>query len=161
MTTTSTTPAALKSALRTAGWNTRQVSVRASGQTLRVTVRDAAVSVTDVKAVADRHERVRYCQGSGEILSGGNVFVYVEYADEVLKPLQAEVQARLDAAGPSAVVRLGVGYTHTVYTPAEGDLPYVCTATTLRSGMTVRAWGTEHAAKIIAKDLLDRGVTEL
>jgi hypothetical protein len=67
----------LRSVLKTAGFNARRVSVRHDGSTLRVTIRDASASLTKVKAIAETYESVRYCQATGEILSGGYVSSHI------------------------------------------------------------------------------------
>lgn len=73
MTTTIASPAdRLRAALKQAGFNARRVSVRHDHSTLRVTIRDASASLTQVEAVAAPFESVRRCQATGEILLGGN-----------------------------------------------------------------------------------------
>lgn len=87
MTTTNTTPAqALRAALKAAGFNTRHVTVRQSHSTLYVAIRDAWASLTKVKAIADKFRVVHRCEATGEILCGGNTFVDVCYADELVEP---------------------------------------------------------------------------
>src|SRR5215467_13986873 len=99
MTTTVASPAdRLRAALKQAGFNARRVSVRADHSTLRVTIRDASASLTQVKAIAGPFETVRRCEASGDILMGGNRYVDVEYDDAVVKPLKAEFAALLAAA---------------------------------------------------------------
>src|SRR5215468_2581965 len=86
MTTTTTATIArptdrLRAALKQAGFNSRQVSVRHDHSTLRVTIRDASVSLTRAQEIAGAFESVRRCKATGEILLGGNTFVQVAYAD--------------------------------------------------------------------------------
>jgi hypothetical protein len=100
MTTTIASPAdRLRAALKQAGFNVRRVSVRHDHSTLRVTIRDASASLTQIEAVAGPFESVRRCQATGEILLGGNCYVDVKYASDVVKPLKAEL-AELLAAAP-------------------------------------------------------------
>lgn len=74
MTTTNDTPAQrLRVALKSAGFNARQVSVRYPHSTLHVTIRDASVSLTKVSAIAGAFESVSRDHKSGEILCGGYV----------------------------------------------------------------------------------------
>lgn len=99
-------PAArLRLALRAAGYNTRQVTVRDDGGSthyaLRVTVRRADVSLSAIEAIAATVRDVRRDE-SGEILCGGNTFVDVEYAPEVYRDLAATYATAL-AAGATTV----------------------------------------------------------
>lgn len=74
VTTTNATPAQrLRAALKNAGFNARQVSVRCPHSTLYVTVRDASVSLTRVRQIARAFESVSRDHKSGEILCGGYV----------------------------------------------------------------------------------------
>jgi len=101
-TTTSTTIARpadrLRAALKQAGFNSRRVSVRHDHSTLRVTIRDASVSLTKVQAIAGAFESVRRCEATGEILLGGNCYVDTEYDDKVIQPVKTQIAALLTAA---------------------------------------------------------------
>lgn len=88
----------LRAALKQAGFNSRQVSVRHDHSTLRVTIRDASVSLTRVQEIAGAFESVRRCEATGEILLGGNCYVDTEYDDKVIKPLKTEIAALLTTA---------------------------------------------------------------
>lgn len=68
MTTTIASPTdRLRAALKQAGFNARRVSVRHDHSTLRVTIRDASASLTQVEAVAGPFESVRRCVVRGEL----------------------------------------------------------------------------------------------
>ena len=68
------------------GWTSRQVSVRANyfsmGSSIDVVVKDPAVPLPIVKAVAEKAERIDRDEMTGEILSGGNRYVSVHYGHE-------------------------------------------------------------------------------
>lgn len=99
MTITNETPAQrLRAALKTAGFNARQVTIRCDHNTLRVTIRDASASLTEVARIAGAFESIRRCQVTGEILLGGNTYVDVAYDKAVTKPLKDEIAALLAAA---------------------------------------------------------------
>jgi hypothetical protein len=107
MTTTTTTTATatiahpadrLRAALKQAGFNARQVSVRHDHSTLRVTIRDASVSLAKVQEIAGAFESVRRCEASGEILLGGNTYVDTAYDDKVIQSLKTQIAALLTAA---------------------------------------------------------------
>lgn len=89
------------------GWSSRQVSVRAEyfsmGSAIRVEIRDAAIPLPTVKAIAECAESIRR-DGLGEILSGGNRYVTVRYSDPVMKILgrrYADAVERAVAALPA------------------------------------------------------------
>jgi len=99
MTSTNTAPAqSLRAALKAAGFNARRVTVREKHSTLYVTIRDAWASLTEVKTIADKFRVVHRCQATGEILGGGNTFVEVGYADELVGPAKAAILVVLDPA---------------------------------------------------------------
>src|SRR5512140_564232 len=94
--TTNTTPEqTLRAALKSAGFNARKVTVRRDHSTLRVTIRDASVPRSIVKAIADQFSVVRRDERSGEILCGGNTFVDVEYLPALVEPVAATIVALL------------------------------------------------------------------
>jgi hypothetical protein len=111
MTTTIARPAdQLRAALKQAGFNARRVSVRHDHSTLRVTIRDASVSLTQVEAIAAPFESIRRCQATGEILLGGNCYVDTKYDPDLVKPLKAELAALLAAAAFDTYVPMRGGF---------------------------------------------------
>lgn len=97
----------IRAALKTAGFKSRQVTVKMPHYgSVTVTIRDASVRLDAVKAVAMPFERISRCEASGEILSGGNTFVRVEYLDAIVKPL-ASVIEKLLAESAGHVVSVG------------------------------------------------------
>lgn len=75
--------ALIRAELKKRGWTSKHVSVRSdqysSGSSIRVEIKDPGVPLSAVKATAEAQEHVRR-DGFGEILSGGNRFVSVEYS---------------------------------------------------------------------------------
>ena len=69
------------------GWTSHQVSIKTDyfsmGSAIRIEIKDSAVPLPTVKAVAEQAERIRR-DSFGEILSGGNTYVTVSYSSEVL-----------------------------------------------------------------------------
>lgn len=84
MRTTKEIRAALKTKL---GYNSRQVSVKERqgglSWSFTLTVRDASVNLKKVEEFAKGNEDIDRCQASGEILSGGNTFMFVRVTEEV------------------------------------------------------------------------------
>jgi hypothetical protein len=111
MTIANATPAqTLRAALKTAGLNGRRVTVRHDHNTLRVTIRDASVSLSKVKEIADQFVSIRRCEATGEILCGGNTFVDVSYTDALVTPVKAAIVALLDPAADDEIVSLPGDY---------------------------------------------------
>lgn len=89
------------------GATSKDVSVRTSnysmGSSISVVIRSPKFRLADVERIANRHERVSR-DSTGEILSGGNRFVFVEYSDEAYGPMAVEILAAIQSigAGPSS-----------------------------------------------------------
>ena len=94
----------LRAALKAAGFNARRVTLRQSHSTLRITIRDAWVSITQVQAIAAPFEQVQRCHLTGEILSGGNLFIEVRYDETVVAPVQAAILVVLGPAPEDEMV---------------------------------------------------------
>jgi hypothetical protein len=99
-----TTANHLRAALKEAGFNARRATVKGHHSALYVTIRDASVSLTKVKAIAAPFERVHRCEVSGEILAGGNVFLSCAYSEALIAPIKAAIAKVLDAAPSDEMV---------------------------------------------------------
>lgn len=85
--------AALKSEL---GLSAKQVSVTTSTTgSVRVVIKDRWVSKKKVAPIAERFESVSRCSATGEILQGGNTFVFVSYASGLFDEERALVASLL------------------------------------------------------------------
>lgn len=77
------------------GVTNRQVSVRSrnSGydEAIDVTIKDLKVNKAKVEAIASRHEHIRRCEYSGEILAGGNTYVFVTLDYDALSAAKEEL----------------------------------------------------------------------
>lgn len=147
--------AELKSAL---GLNGRQVSVRASdysgGSSLYVTVK-VPVGLAKVRAIAAKHEDVRVCETTGEILSGCNTYLHVKHAPEATTALRDACEAELTAA---AEERRWANWSGFRASKSGGDLWLVdfdgedeCV---IRPQATT--YGVEHTARRMVEEFLDR-----
>jgi hypothetical protein len=84
--------AALRAKLKAAGINSRQVSVRVTpGGSIRATIRDLKVRKVVVTEAGGAHEHIDRDVATGEILSGGNRFVFVGYDDAVVRDAAAPI----------------------------------------------------------------------
>jgi hypothetical protein len=126
MTIMNDTPAKrLRLALKSAGFNARQVTVRYPNSTLCVTIRGASVSLTTVSAIAGAFESVSRDHKTGEILCGGNTFVRVEYADVLVDPVKVTILAVLDPAPNNEYVALPGGFRAMKCTREHGGASHV------------------------------------
>jgi hypothetical protein len=79
----------IKKELKDMGYNSRRVGVRTKGagysDSIRITIKDVSIREDDIQKIADRYESVRYDEYTGEILSGGNLYITVEYDYDAVK----------------------------------------------------------------------------
>lgn len=77
---------AIRAAFKARGWTQRQVSVRRDpcthSSSITATIRDATIAHSAVQQIVGEHTHIRRDEASGEILSGGNTFTDVRYAEE-------------------------------------------------------------------------------
>ena len=161
MTTTGTTTdyaAEIRATLKARhGWNARQVSVRASyysmGSSIDVTIKDPAISLPTVKAIAEGAEHIRRCEATGEILGGGNRYVSVRYsheAQEILGRRYADaVQRAVNTltVGSNALAQVE-GTEYLVGVPHEGRITIWNSTRYLTESYTV-----DYAAQIIGQNI--------
>jgi hypothetical protein len=77
-----------KKELKAAGIDTKKIRIytrRGSGS-LNVSIRDLSISVESVDAVLRKYENISRCEHTGEILQGGNDFVFIGYDWEASIP---------------------------------------------------------------------------
>lgn len=91
--------AALKKEL---GYGPRDVSVRCDnysmGSAVRVRIKRVGLNFAKIKEIAEREESIRRCEYSGEILSGGNRYVTVDFSRECEDVLVAQFLPIVEAA---------------------------------------------------------------
>lgn len=90
----------IRAALAKAGFGRAEVSVRSSSgstsSSVRVSIRKARVPLERVEKIADQFEKVDRDQATGEILCGGNTYVFVDYQSGALAAEEAIAQRQLD-----------------------------------------------------------------
>jgi hypothetical protein len=94
--------AEIRKQLKTLGYSARDVSVRSDHNSLDITIRRNGLNVKAVKAIANSYENVSRCEASGEILSGGNTYVTVGFADDVWDAMTQFVKKLANDAGLQA-----------------------------------------------------------
>src|SRR5262249_30280236 len=141
----------LRAALKGAGFNARQVTVKYPHSTLYVTIRDASVSLTKVTEIAGVFESVSRDHKTGEILAGGNGFLQVRYDAALIRPVPASILAVLGAAPDDVYVALPGGFRAMKVSRQHGSATYVgevrISGPTFQGGTV--AVGVEYAAKRI------------
>lgn len=91
--------AEIRNQLKTLGYTSRDVSVRSDHSSLDITIRRSGLNVKAIRDIAESFENIRRCEASGEILSGGNTYVFIRFSDDVHNVVAAQVRAAADAAG--------------------------------------------------------------
>lgn len=69
----------VKKLLKQHGINTKFVKVTNDHSAMRVTLMSKDVCKETVENIVGPMERIRRCEATGDILSGGNFFVFVQY----------------------------------------------------------------------------------
>jgi len=69
----------IKKILKANGINTKLVRVRVAHGSTDVTLKDFAIKASDVKTILKDFHKVHRCELTGDYLSGGNHFVFVDY----------------------------------------------------------------------------------
>lgn len=99
----------LRAALKAAGFNRKMVTVKhdhySMGSTLYVTIRDASIGRATVAAISEQFENVRRDE-YGDILSGGNTHLHLEYARGVLEVVATPIAQQLAAAAIGVPVEI-------------------------------------------------------
>jgi len=105
----------IRAALKDAGFDLKKISVRVriAGYSVAVDIslKDIAISTADIEAAVAKFEKIDYCQHSGEILSGGNTFINVNYdfdvRQEAIKNKMPEAQKIWDDVYSSCEINSG------------------------------------------------------
>jgi hypothetical protein len=71
--------------LKTEGITSKQVSIRSDSNSISIHIKDLTVSKQRVEEAASGQEHIRRCEASGEILGGGNTFVFVEFDSNAVR----------------------------------------------------------------------------
>ena len=70
----------IRAELKALGFTAKHVSVRTSrGSAVNVNIKSPLLSMEVAEKIGKKYESVTRCEHSGEILSGGNTFIFVSY----------------------------------------------------------------------------------
>jgi hypothetical protein len=95
MTTTDT----LLNAIKEAGYNNRQVSVRNDrSSTYILTIRDSTVQYDKIKAIEQQYEQIDRCPATHEILLGGNTYIDIKLSENVRETWSAHYLPKINDA---------------------------------------------------------------
>lgn len=72
--------AAIRQALKEHGYSNRKVGVRYDEYAIWLTIKDLAIDIKEIEQLAKGYKSYERDEFTGEILSGGNTFVFVNYA---------------------------------------------------------------------------------
>lgn len=88
--------------LKEAGYNSRKVSVsvKDSGYSTRidVTIKDPTVNAQAIEAIVNKHDSYELDERAGEILAGGNTYVFVSYKYGLFDQLASDYLAEAENA---------------------------------------------------------------
>jgi hypothetical protein len=125
--------AEIRKRLKAQGITSRQVSVRTDtyslGSSIYITIKDAKITETLVDEIAREHEKIDRCFASGEILSGGNRFVFIDYDNDLVrqegeKLLETAEKAKAELAELSHGTGVEFGDTGLLLFKANGGHGY-------------------------------------
>ena len=95
---TTETAKEVRKTIKKLGYSAKQVSVRKDGGSVKVNIKalEASKNIDKIEAAVKVFEHYRTDDFSGEILSGGNTFVFVgidwEFADKVIDGKREEIE---------------------------------------------------------------------
>lgn len=91
--------AEIRSQLKTLGYGARDVSVRSDHNSIDITIRRNGLKVKAIRDIANSAEKIDRCAYSGEILSGGNTYVFIRFSDDVRNSMTTLVKKLANDAG--------------------------------------------------------------
>lgn len=69
----------IRTELKEMGFNSKKISVRKNDcNVVLVTLKDESIDREKIEQIANKHKDVDYCEKTGEILAGGNTYVFVK-----------------------------------------------------------------------------------
>lgn len=127
--------AIIRQELKTKGWNASKISVKASSGAVRVTIKTPGISLATVREIAEQHESIRR-DGWGEILLGGNLYIFVSMDYDLLnvesKKLEAWAKSlsihdrqlkTVNVAGNTFHVGRSSEWSYTIFQPQGPTIP--------------------------------------
>lgn len=150
--------AEIRKQLKTLGYSARDVSVRSDHNSLDITIRRNGLDVKAIKAIANSHENVSRCEASGEILGGGNTFVFIRFDDEVTETMTQLVKKLANDAGlqTKGWARFTVGdYEYEISTEGERVNAVLCGSNGIGSNLGGMLWSIDQAVAAVVNHQLN------
>jgi hypothetical protein len=139
------------------GWTRNDVSVRANsysmGSSIRIEIKSAAVRASKVKEIAEKFQRIDRCSYSGEILNGGNRFVFVEYDRDLVESKADEIEPLIGDEPGRPVEIEGLE----VWPCTSHNSEYCYTIPGNDDARDVRCYNKRSAAESMARAIFDGG----
>lgn len=149
----------IRSELKKLGISSRKVSVKSDlysmGSSIRILIKDGSIKKSTVEKIARGAEQIHWDHFAGEILSGGNRFVDVEYSMEALAPLRAEFEAAIGALPTDGTVGELRGGEFTVCNTMDRIAGGYVTIWDRAGNQVVNCWGVDFAARQLAEKIAD------
>lgn len=135
------------------GLTSRQVSVRSPHWgSVDVTIKSADVRISQVEAIANAHENIHRCEASGEILSGANTFVRVEYALDCYRSMRNEI---LDLIEDKENTGISVMFRGVTIVCPTNQSKHLARWYAEGCGVDIQCYGASHLADQVAIAILD------
>lgn len=93
--------------LKEHGYNRNKVSVSKKGNAYYCTIKDIQIEQKTIEDLVKQFESISYDQYSGEILSGGNTYVFVEYDYKLINSINDKYKNKALEAVKNALRNLG------------------------------------------------------
>ena len=150
--------AEIRSQLKTLGYSAHDVSVRSDHNSLDITIRRNGLNVKAIKAVANSYENVSRCEISGEILSGGNTYVFIRFSDEVTDAMTQLVKRLADDAGlqTKGWARFTVGeHEYEISSDDRRVRAVLCSSNGIGSNLGGMLWSVDQAVAAVVNHQLN------
>lgn len=150
--------AEIRSQLKTLGYTSRDVSVRSDHNSLDITIRRNGLKVKAIRDIANGAEKIDRCDFSGEILSGGNTYVFIRFSDEVTDAMTQLIKKLADDAGlqTKGWARFTVGeYEYEISSEDRRVNAVLCGSNGSGSNLGGMLWSVDQAVEAIVNHNLN------
>lgn len=147
----------IRSQLKTLGYGARDVSVRSDHNSIDITIRRNGLKVKAIRNIANSAEKIDRCAYSGEILSGGNTYVFIRFSDDVTDAMTKLVKKLADDAGLQSKgwARFTVGeHEYEISSESQRVNAVLCGSNGIGSNLGGMLWSIDQAvAAIVSHNL--------
>ena len=148
----------IRNQLKTLGYGARDVSVRSDHSSIDVTIRRNGLNVKAIRDIANSAEKIDRCAYSGEILSGGNTYVFIRFSDDVRDSMTTLVKKLADDAGlqTKGWARFTVGeYEYEIYSDDRRVNAVLCGSNGIGTNLGGMMWSVDQAIEAIVNHNLN------